>query len=117
MKKYFFLLAAFVVFGSCAQQKKKDDVALKTEPQTYKVEEIVKGLTIPWGMTWLPDGSMLITEKNGRLIHFKNGKKNEIANVPKVYNSGQGGLMDIELNPNYNENGWIYITYASTEGP
>ncbi len=117
MKKYIFLVTAFVVFASCAQQKKKDDVALKTEPQTYKVEEAVDGLTIPWGMTWLPDGSMLITEKDGRLIHFKNGEKTEIANVPAVYNSGQGGLMDIELHPNYAENGWIYMTYASEEGP
>src|SRR5690606_29810511 len=117
MKKYIFLVTAFVVFASCAQQKKKDDVALKTEPQTYKIEETVDGLTIPWGMTWLPDGSMLITEKDGRLIHFKNGEKTEIANVPAVYNSGQGGLMDIELHPNYAENGWIYMTYASEEGP
>ncbi|MCG2419826.1 PQQ-dependent sugar dehydrogenase [Aequorivita sp. F47161] len=117
MKKYILFATAFIVFASCAQQKKKNDVALQTEPQSYKIEAVVKDLTIPWGMTWLPDGSMLITEKDGRLIHFKNGEKTEIANVPEVYNSGQGGLLDITLHPNYNENGWIYITYASKEGP
>ncbi|MCB0466748.1 MAG: PQQ-dependent sugar dehydrogenase, partial [Aequorivita sp.] len=117
MKKYIYLVAALVVFTSCAQKKKKNDVALKTEPQSYKIEEVVKDLYNPWGMTWLPDGSLLITEKDGRLIHFKNGVKTEIANVPKVYNSGQGGLLDIELHPNYSENGWIYMTYASEEGP
>lgn len=116
MKKYIFLATVFIVLASCAQQKKKNDVALKTEPQSYKIEEAVKDLSNPWGMIWLPDGSMLITEKDGRLIHFKNGEKTEIANVPKVYNSGQGGLLDIELHPNYKENGWIYITYASEEG-
>ncbi|MDN3724217.1 PQQ-dependent sugar dehydrogenase [Aequorivita sp. SDUM287046] len=114
MKFIFLLLLTFSI--SCAQPQKKNDVELKTEPQSYKIEEAVKGLTIPWGMTWLPDGSMLITEKDGRLIHFKNGEKTEIANVPEVYNSGQGGLMDIELHPNYAENGWIYITYATEEG-
>lgn len=117
MKKYIFLATAFVVFTACAQKKKDDDIALKTKSQSYKIEEVVKSLSIPWGMTWLPDGSMLITEKDGRLIHFKEGKKIELANVPKVYNSGQGGLLDIELHPDYKENGWIYITYASEEGP
>ncbi len=116
MKKYLFLFTVLIVFASCAQQKKKEDVALKTEPQSYKIEEAVKNLNNPWGMTWLPDGSMLITEKDGRLIHFKEGEKTEITNVPKVYNSGQGGLLDIELHPNYSQNGWIYITYASEEG-
>ena len=116
MKKYSILFIALVVFTSCAQPKKKNDVALKIEPQSYKIEVVVKNLNNPWGMVWLPDGSMLITEKDGRLIHFKNGKKTEIANVPKVYNSGQGGLLDIELHPNYAENGWIYITYSSEEG-
>lgn len=117
MKKYILLVTVFIAFTSCAQQEKKNDVTLKTEPQSYKIEEVVKNLSIPWGMTWLPDGSMLITEKDGRLIQFKNNKKTEIANVPKVYNSGQGGLLDIELHPNYKENGWIYMTYASEEGP
>ncbi|WP_026451897.1 PQQ-dependent sugar dehydrogenase [Aequorivita capsosiphonis] len=116
MKKYISIAMAFVVFASCAQQKKENDIALKMEAQTYKIEEVVKNLSIPWGMVWLPDGSMLITEKDGRLIHFKDGKKVSIANVPKVYNSGQGGLLDIELHPDYKDNGWIYITYASEEG-
>src|SRR5690606_16277047 len=116
MKIKFIFLLFLIVSVSCAQPKKKNDVALKTEPQSYKIEEVVKDLNNPWGMTWLPDGSMLITEKDGRLIHFKNNEKSEIANMPKVYNSGQGGLMDIELHPDYSENGWIYITYASEEG-
>lgn len=117
MKKYLVILSTLIVFTSCGQQKKKEDVALKTKPQTYKTEMFVNDLSIPWGMTWLPEGSMLITEKDGRLIHFKDGKKIEIANMPAVYVNGQGGLLDIKLHPNYNENGWIYMTYASEEGP
>lgn len=116
MKKYIFIFTVLMVLISCAQPKKKNDVALKTEPQSYKIEKAVKDLFNPWGMAWLPDGSMLITEKDGRLIHFKNSEKTEIANVPEVYNHGQGGLLDIELHPDYTENGWIYITYASDEG-
>ena len=117
MKKVFILLLSFSVMTSCAQRKKENDVALQTkETRGYTTEKVVDNLSNPWGMTWLPDGSMLITEKAGQLIHFKDGKKTEIKNVPEVYNRGQGGLLDIELHPNYSENGWIYITYASTEG-
>ena len=73
-------------------------------------------LNNPWGFTFLPDNSILITEKEGRIIHFKNGEKIEIKNVPEVYNRGQGGLLDIVLHPNYSKNGWLYFTYASSDG-
>lgn len=117
MKFHFLFLLSMTCTLSCAQQKKEDDIALKTAAQTYTIEPVVKDLSIPWGMTWLPDGSMLITEKEGQLIHFKDDKKQEISNVPEVYYSGQGGLLDIELHPKYSENGWIYIAYSSEEGP
>ncbi len=116
MKNYIFLLGILLVFTCCGQPKKNNDVALKTETQSYKIEEVVKNLFNPWGMVWLEDGSLLITEKDGRLVRFKDGKKTEITNVPKVYNSSQGGLLDIELHPNYKENGWIYMSYSSMEG-
>jgi len=103
-------------FTSCAQQVKENDIPLTLAERDYALENIVDGIEIPWGMTWLPDGSMLITEKSGELIHFKDGNKQLIKNVPEVYNRGQGGLLDIQLHPKYEENGWIYITYASSEG-
>ncbi len=114
--KFTLFLSLFLSLAVSCAQKKKDDVALQTQTPSYKIEKAVSDLSNPWGMAWLPDGSMLITEKDGRLLHFKKGEKTEIANVPKVYNNGQGGLLDIELHPNYAENGWIYITYASEEG-
>ena len=82
----------------------------------YEYEMVVPGLQIAWGMAFLPDGSMLITEKSGELIHFKNGKKQQVSGAPTVYNRGQGGFMDVRLDPNYESNGWIYFTYASPEG-
>ncbi len=109
-------LMATLIIG-CNTPKKENDVAIKTEAKlSYSYERVVDNLNNPWGMDWLPDGSMLITEKSGELIHFKNGKKTTVTNVPEVYNSGQGGLLDIELHPDYANNGWIYFTYASTDG-
>ncbi|WP_405605775.1 PQQ-dependent sugar dehydrogenase [Polaribacter sp. Asnod1-A03] len=91
-------------------------MSLSSFSQSKEYELIVPGLTIPWGGTFLPDNSMLITEKEGKLIHFKKGKKTEITNVPTVYLRGQGGFLDVKLHPNYRENGWIYFTYASSQG-
>lgn len=79
-------------------------------------EVIVSDLNIPWGFTFLPDSTMLITEKSGQLIHFKDGKKTTISGLPKIYVRGQGGLLDIILHPDYKTNGWIYFSYASPDG-
>ncbi len=99
---------------SCAQQA--DNKAIEAKNPPFSAELFVDNLQIPWGITFLPDNSMLITEKEGKIIHFSKGEKIEISNVPEVYQRGQGGLLDIILHPNYNENGWIYFTYASPEG-
>ena len=111
------LLLSLCILIGCNPPQKKNDVALSQKPKrSYTIEKVVDGLNNPWGMDWLPGGSMLITEKSGTLVHFKNGKKTKVNNLPKVYNRGQGGLLDIALHPNYAQNGWIYFTYASSEG-
>ncbi|GIZ08229.1 hypothetical protein FUMI01_09560 [Flavobacterium sp. UMI-01] len=101
---------------NCQAQNKPDEIPLKEEMVTYTFDPIAEGISIPWGMTFLPDGALLVTEKSGKLYHIHNKIKKEILNVPPVYNRGQGGLLDIALHPNYSQNGWIYITYASPEG-
>jgi glucose/arabinose dehydrogenase len=112
------LAVAFVTFISmgCSSQEKQEEISIQDEVKRYTIETLVDGIAIPWGMTWLPDGSMLVTEKSGVLYHIKNKEKTEVKNVPAVYNRGQGGLLDIALHPDYAVNGWIYMTYASTEG-
>ena len=101
--KFFLTVLLFIGFASCAQEKSKN----------YTHQVVVSDITIPWGFVFLPDNSMLITEKKGNLIHFKEGKKTFIKGLPEIKLQGQGGLLDIELHPDYAKNGWIYITYAS----
>lgn len=116
MKKSIFFPYFFVVMlnFSCAQNIENKVITPKTVPFTSEL--FVDELQLPWGFTFLPDGGMLITEKSGKLIHFLNGKKTIIGNIPEIYQRGQGGLLDIELHPKYEENGWIYISYSSPEG-
>lgn len=81
----------------------------------FKQATVTEGLERPWGMAWLPDGSMLISEKAGRLRLLKNGvlEPTPISGVPSVMSSGQGGLMDVSIHPRFAENRFVYLTYAS----
>ena len=107
------LLIAFNFQTIHAQESMKSYQAEKSE---YTTEVVIPDMQIPWGMAFLPDGSMLVTEKSGDLIHFKNGIKTSVEGLPEIYVRGQGGLMDLELHPDYQNNGWIYFSYGSAEG-
>lgn len=84
------------------------------QPQAYRKTTVVSGLERPWGMAWLPDGAMLVTERPGRLRLIRNGQleATPIAGVPEVFASNQGGLLDVAVHPQFNENRWIYLAYA-----
>jgi aldose sugar dehydrogenase len=81
----------------------------------YRVTEIAKELDHPWSMAFLPDGSMLVTERAGRLRLIKGGslQPQSIAGVPDVHTGGQAGLFDIVLHPNFAQNSIVYLTYAA----
>src|SRR5690606_17075929 len=118
MKKYFYsvlLLMASMGFA-CAQDKTIGPEIITPETKNYTVETVVEGLTIPWGMAFLPEGGILIAEKEGKMILFKDGKKTELEGMPEVTVQGQGGLLDVAVHPDYKKNRWIYFSYASSEG-
>ena len=80
----------------------------------YNLETVVDGLDSPWGLAILPDGDMLITELTGDLRHIRNGKlvAQAVARVPQSLYGGQGGLMDIVIHPNYDENRYVYLSLS-----
>jgi len=92
-----------------------DQAAPKQQPSGYTLVPVVENLEHPWGMTWLPNGDMLITERPGRLRIVRDGTLDPtpISGVPEVLASGQGGLLDIALHPNFEENRLVYLTYAA----
>ncbi|HAN46108.1 MAG TPA: hypothetical protein DCQ32_06095 [Cyanobacteria bacterium UBA8156] len=83
--------------------------------QVYRVETVLTGLERPWGMAWLPDGTLLVTERPGRLRAIRGGVLDPapIAGVPQVLAAGQGGLLDVTVHPNFANNRWVYLSYAS----
>ncbi|WP_111683624.1 PQQ-dependent sugar dehydrogenase [Winogradskyella tangerina] len=98
-----------IIVLTCAQDKNPTNT-----DNEYQI--VVPELNIPWGFTFLPDGAMLITEKSGELIHFKNGEKVSVTGVPEIYLRGQGGFMDIVLHPNFKENQFVFFSFASSDG-
>lgn len=83
----------------------------------YQVETVVEGIDVPWGMVWLPDGDMLVSNRAGELYRVRDGEiVGTIDGLPEVHANGQGGLLDLELHPRHKENGWLYISYSSPEG-
>lgn len=110
-------LCVFVVMTTCSCAQDPENKANTPPEQSVAAELVVGDLSIPWGLEFLPDGSLLISEKAGQLIRFRNGVKTEISGLPPIFVTGQGGLLDLKLHPNYTDNGWLYFTYASEDGP
>lgn len=90
------------------------------EAKDYKLRAttVVGELKNPWGMAFLPDGRIIITERRGTMRVVDNGKlvAASIDGIPKATEFGQGGLLDVALHPKYAENGWIYWTYNAVDG-
>jgi aldose sugar dehydrogenase len=84
------------------------------EKQKIRVSVVTKGLSHPWSLVFLPDSSMLVTERPGRLRVIRNGvlHPTPISGVPRVRTDGNGGLMDIALHPRFAENRLVYFTYT-----
>jgi len=85
------------------------------EAEGWNTEVVLSGLEHPWSMTWLPDGDLLITERTGQLKLVRDGDPEPqlIGGLPEIYVSGQGGLLDISLHPDFEANRLIYLVYST----
>lgn len=91
---------------------------IPSENLDFRLDTIAQYLEIPWGIAFLPNNDLIITNRNGKMYRQEiGGKKHEIANVPEVRNFGQGGLLDVIAHPEFEKNNWIYFTFSEpTEG-
>jgi glucose/arabinose dehydrogenase len=85
------------------------------EAKGWRTEVVTRGLSHPWSIAWLPDGSALVTERVGRLRLIKDGKLDPkpIAGLPAVLALGQGGLLDVSLHPAFDQNRFVYLTFTT----
>ena len=91
--------------------------ATAEEPHV-RVTVVARGLEHPWGLAFLPDGGLLVTERPGRLRIVRDGvlDPEPLTGVPEVYSQGLAGLMDVALHPRFAENRLVYLTYSKPAG-
>jgi glucose/arabinose dehydrogenase len=107
------LVVSMSLFTYCDTKTNTPDTPNEPLPDPgIKVNTIITGRTIIWGMDFLPGGDIIFTEKNGKVYRHASGTTTEITGFPEVKNQGQGGLLDIRVHPSYASNGWIYASYS-----
>ncbi len=86
----------------------------QSERHSFRVVTLASGLAHPWGMAFLPGGEILVTERDGRLRLVRDGQlvRERIEGLPRIFVGGQGGLLDVALDPDYANNRLIYFSYA-----
>lgn len=110
------IMGCILLTGSaCAQQP---TIPLSDSNQAYEYQLVTKGIDIPWGMAWLDEKSILVSDRKGELRIIRNGKllSEKIIGLPELRAQGQGGLLDVAVDPNYALNSLIYFSYSSIEG-
>ena len=117
MIRTFSTLAAGLTAASLALTPSADaqtSTTAQTAAGAVQVDTLARGLNHPWGLAFLPDGRMLVTERPGhmRIVDMKGQVSKPLENVPKVFARGQGGLLDVALAPDFAASRLIYFTYA-----
>jgi aldose sugar dehydrogenase len=117
MFKISVILFLSLLFHSCNSAEFNSD-GIETEEVTFRIDTLATGLENPWSMAFLPDGRILIAERPGNLRVFALGELRDapIEGIPEVWAHGQGGLLDVVLHPDYDDNGWIYLAYSAPRG-
>ena len=105
--------------GNLIADGTKSNQVINTKLYTLEAETLLTGLRHPWCIAFLPDGTFLITEREGNLIlvdnSFRIKKSISLDSIP-IYARGQGGLFDIAIDNNFNENSFVYISYNGQSG-
>jgi aldose sugar dehydrogenase len=112
------ILVVFASAGavSAGSQSGADPLVMGTEYERIRLVRIADGFQHPWAVAFLPDGRYLVTERPGRLNIVDNGAVARVSGVPEVFARGQGGLLDVSVHPQFEENGWVYLTYSKPNG-
>ncbi len=109
------MIVIWFVFAIKAEDSDWDTRIVKTEKVSFQVETYADGFEIPWGMAFLPDNRMMVTDRIGDLwIVEKDGKdKLKVSGeIPNVRSKGQGGMLDVAVHPDFNTNSYIYLSFS-----
>jgi glucose/arabinose dehydrogenase len=112
-RKHYWLIVTLVLIPLGCQGA---NTTITSEEHRFRVFTVAEGLEHPWGLAFLPDGRLLVTERPGLLrVVGADGRLNPepVAGLPPIAVRGQGGLLDVALHPRFPETGWVYLSYAA----
>src|SRR5262252_4438632 len=114
-----FVAAIMLPTDLAGQPQGKEKAKQKAKATPVKTTTIATGLWHPWSLAWLPNGDMLVTERNGKLRVVRDSRLDPepIAGVPPVHSVRLSGLMEVLPHPNFAQNHWVYLTYTKAVGP
>ena len=106
-------ISSLVLVATAAAAQNSSDV-LRSAYHDYRVVTVADGLMTPWAIAFLPDGDMLVTERQGRLRIIREGRllSQSVAGVPEVLAQGQGGLLDVVPHPDFETNRFVYLSFS-----
>lgn len=108
-------LALAMLAGGSVGAARAESVA-QTSAGPMAITPVAEGLNTPWGFAFLPDGSLLVTEKEGRLLHLAGGEAQEISGLPEVAALGQGGLLDVMVPRDFATSREVWLTWSGRAG-
>ena len=119
-RSYVFLRKARKAFCAllcvfCAVSFAQAEDVVRSDQANFRLIEIASGLEHPWGLTFLPNSDILVTEREGRLRIVRNGEldPNPLTGIPEnIYVAGQGGMLDVAVHPEFETNRLVYLSYA-----
>lgn len=87
---------------------------IESERESFELETIADDLKNPWGLAFLPNGNMVVTERTGtmRVVQASGAVSAPLSGLPEIVVKGQGGLLDVAVDPDYANNGWIYFSFS-----
>lgn len=106
----------FVIFRSVEPKKTPTDAAvlITTDPPTYAIEPVVDGLDHPWDVAFSPSGELMYTERSGKISMVKNKVASQITTITDVKTGGEGGLMGMAVDSDFEKNRFIYTCYTAS---
>jgi len=118
------LLSLVYLFSCQSSSIEVPDSPYPMSNDSFSIDTIAQGFTIPYGIAIVDENEYFITDRIGKMFHYKDGNLIEISGMPKVVTFGtpgipailHGGLMDISLHPNSSTNSWIYLSYLDSDG-
>ncbi|MEM8732495.1 MAG: PQQ-dependent sugar dehydrogenase, partial [Pseudomonadota bacterium] len=89
---------------------------LQTSAGPVRIDPVVRGLDTPWAIGLLPDGGVLVTEREGDLLHVADGQSQRVTGVPDVWVNGQGGLLDVTVARDFAQSRELFLTFSKPQG-